>query len=164
MADVFPFWFSYGIGLFCFKFGLIFEDGPLHYLRYKKFYRFLKQSQWWSQEALKKYQNEQLSMLISHAYEHVPYYRNLLNSRKLSPNDFKTAEDLKKIPILTKEILRKNFNFLISEEFPKRNLSKRQYLGCTSGSTGSPLFFLKDRKLSFRLEIRFTRFLRWRAR
>ena len=40
-------------------------------------YNFLQESQWWSREKLEEHQMEQLSKLLRHAYENVPYYRGV---------------------------------------------------------------------------------------
>ena len=60
-----------------------------------------RQSQWWPREQLVERQNEQLRSLVAHAYETVPYYHRLMTERKLSPADFKTVEDLPKLPTLS---------------------------------------------------------------
>jgi len=46
-------------------------------------YAFLQESQWWSQERLEEYQRQQLSKLLNHAYENVPYYRRVFDERGL---------------------------------------------------------------------------------
>ena len=74
-----------------------------------KLRRFLEKSQWFSEEELKEYQNKRLKEIIEHCYENVPYYQNLFHQLRLKPDDFEDAEDLKKLPLLTKEIIRKNF-------------------------------------------------------
>jgi len=55
-------------------------------IRYGKVFRdtyaFLRESQWWSKEQLEEYQLEQLSKLLKHAYENVPYYRLHPKNRK----------------------------------------------------------------------------------
>src|SRR3989304_4233547 len=56
--------------------------------------------------ALLELQNRKLRTVILHAYENVPYYHSLFSSVGLSPEDIRTAEDLKHIPITTKEDLR----------------------------------------------------------
>ena len=50
-------------------------------------YKFLQKSQWWSREQLEEYQLEQLSKLLHHAYENVPYYRRIFYKRGLEPKD-----------------------------------------------------------------------------
>ncbi len=48
-----------------------------------KTYRLLKKSQWWTKEQLEEYQMQQLSKLLNHAYENVPYYRRIFDERGL---------------------------------------------------------------------------------
>ena len=98
-------------------------------------YNFLQQSQWWSQEEWEEYQRQQLTQLIRHSYENVPYYRQIFEERGLRPKDIQSLDDLKKLPFLTKEIIRKNSDQLIA-----RNISRSEMeVVRTSGSTGAPL-------------------------
>ncbi len=97
----------------------------------------LRKTQWWSPTQLKELQNQRLKFLIKHAYNDVPYYRRIFRERKLTPNDIKTEEDLHKLPILTKDIIRKNFSGLEAVNFD----SWKPWLSKTGGSTGEPLKF-----------------------
>ncbi|PKM48966.1 MAG: hypothetical protein CVV02_18135 [Firmicutes bacterium HGW-Firmicutes-7] len=107
-------------------------------------YNFLQKSQWWSKEQLEEYQLKQLEKLLKHAYENVSYYRKVFDERKLKPKDIHSFDDLKKLPFLTKEIIRNNFNDLMAKNLPK---SMFQYTS-TSGSTGIPLAFYHEKGLS----------------
>lgn len=100
----------------------------------------LEQSQWYSAEQLAAYQDEQLRHVVRHAYETVPYYRRLFDARRLKPEDFKSQQDLVKLPILTRKDIQSNFEDLRSRAFSKNQLS----LGHTSGTTGSPLEIYHD--------------------
>ena len=51
-------------------------------------YRLLKKSQWWNREQLEEYQLQQLSKLLNHAYENVPYYRKVFNERGVTRRIF----------------------------------------------------------------------------
>jgi len=112
-----------------------------------KNFKFLMKSQWWSRDQIDEHQNYNLRKLIKHAYENVPYYSNLFKRLKLTPADIKTKSDLYKIPILTKEEIRKNF----PENIVAKNFSGSQYiLNNSSGSTGQPLqYFTTKNALSF---------------
>lgn len=103
--------------------------------------RELLESQWWTLEALVNYQNEKLRALVKHAYETVPYYRDVMKERCLTPNDIKSVTDLWKLPILTRETVKKNGHKLLSNRYKKLWLIH----GHTSGTTGSPLEFYWDR-------------------
>ena len=74
-------------------------------------YNFLQESQWWTRERLEEYQMHQLSRLLHHAYENVPYYRKAFDERGLKPKSIQDFDDLRKLPYLTKEIIRKNGSF-----------------------------------------------------
>lgn len=46
-------------------------------------------------------QNRRVRAIVLHAYETVPYYREVMDKCGLSPRDFHTAEDLAGLPVLT---------------------------------------------------------------
>lgn len=109
-----------------------------------KHLKFLQKSQWWTKEQLEEYQNKKLKELVKHAYENTVYYKELFDSLKLKPEDIQTTQDLKKLPVLTKEIVRKNVKNgkLIAQNIPQ----KKMILRGSSGSTGEPLqyYITKD--------------------
>jgi len=107
-------------------------------------YKFLQESQWWSREKLEDYQMWQLNKLIHHAYDNVLYYRNLFDEKGLKPRDIRDFDDLRKLPYLTKDIMRNNLSDLIAQNYSKREL---QY-AATSGSSGVPLWFYLEKKVS----------------
>jgi phenylacetate-CoA ligase len=55
---------------------------------------------------LRALQESKLRAVIGHAYEKVPYYRTLFRSAGLTPQDVGTLEDLKHVPMTSKEALR----------------------------------------------------------
>jgi phenylacetate-CoA ligase len=120
-----------------------------------KTYRLLKKSQWWSKEQLEEYQLRQLSKLLNHAYENVPYYRKIFDERCLKPNDIQDFSDLRELPFLTKEIIRDNFDELTATNYPSR---KREYV-TTGGSTGVPLGFYYEKGISRAQEWAFMKIL-----
>ncbi len=105
--------------------------------RMLKYLRILEETQWWSPGQLRELQNEKLRALIKHAYENVPYYRRTFEERGLSDKDIQTVADLPKLPILTKDDIRQNFDDLKAKDFKKR----KPFLHATGGSTGEPLKF-----------------------
>ena len=78
-------------------------------------------------QELEQVQQEKLSNILKYAQIHVPYYRNL---------DLQTNATLKNFPILTKSILRKEADALISDKFQKGKLDKNY----SSGSSGQQSF------------------------
>jgi len=93
-----------------------------------------------TRDELRHYQDKRLEKLILHCYETVPYYNSIMRSLKLRPSDIRSVSDLPKLPLLTKEDVRKNLTHLKSTKFNKRKLKK----GSTSGTTGSPLVIYWD--------------------
>jgi len=100
----------------------------------------LERTQWLSRDELKLLQEERLQALIRHAYENVPFYHNMFQKRKLTPQDIKTTDDLVKLPILTRSDVRQNFDNLM----PKNYNLRRAKPGATGGTTGEPLRFVKQ--------------------
>jgi len=78
-------------------------------------------------------QNHYIKKIISHCYDSVPYYKNLFNRMDIDPSSIKTRDDLKKIPVLTKSIIRKEFNSLKSTDEHGQKLK----LVTSGGSTGN---------------------------
>ncbi|MCK8827683.1 hypothetical protein MWH25_07995 [Natroniella acetigena] len=109
-----------------------------------KMYNFLQESQWWTEKKHKEYQISELKKLINHAYENVPYYRKVFNERGLKPNDIKDFDNLKKLPYLTKEKVKNNLDDLIAVNYNKDELVYKT----TGGSTGEPMAFFEEKKVS----------------
>ena len=60
---------------------------------FDSYYSFLTESQSFSRQELREYQNKKLRDLVNHAYDTVPYYRDLFDAIKLKPDDIKTLKD-----------------------------------------------------------------------
>ena len=104
------------------------------------FKKFLQNSEWWSLNELKTFQDEKLKDLIQYTYDTVPYYRELFDNEKLKPSDIKTQDDLYKIPILNKTIIRERMADLLSTAIPE----KKRVHGKTGGTTGTALKLCYD--------------------
>lgn len=102
--------------------------------------RFLEASDRWSLTELRAYQDEQLAGLVRHAYETVPYYRELFDGLNLRPDDVRAVDDLPKLPILDKETVRRRHDDLLCRTWPKRRIR----YGRTGGTTGTALSMAFD--------------------
>ena len=92
----------------------------------------------WSRSDIQEWQNAHLQAFIKHAYEHTKYYRNLFDSLGITPEVIRTPEDLKRIPVITKDIVNAHYNDLIPDD-----LSKMRYRHSASGgTTGKPMKYL----------------------
>jgi phenylacetate-CoA ligase len=103
-----------------------------------KYLRILMQSQWWNRKQLLEFQDKQLRILIMNSVANVPYYHDLFKSLNLKPEDIQMADDLNKLPVLTKAIIKKEgIERFTSSAF----ISNQLILSSSSGSTGEPLFY-----------------------
>src|SRR5438067_1959161 len=71
-------------------------------------YKFLQESQWWPEEQLIQYQVRELQSLLDHCYQNVPYYREIFLRNGYRPADFRSLDELKVFPYLTKDLIREN--------------------------------------------------------
>ena len=101
---------------------------------------FLRKSQYWDETQIYDYQLKKLKSIIDYSSKNVPYYEELFKKIKINSSDIKSLEDINKIPILSKEILRKESSNLISRSFNSKLVKK----GKTGGTTGVPTVVYKD--------------------
>lgn len=100
-----------------------------------KYLSYLMKSQYWTRQQLDDFQNSRLRELIKYAYEYVPFYHDIMVERGLTPKDIQTKADLIKLPIINKEIMRREgTKRFTSTVMPKSKMIKRS----SSGSTGQP--------------------------
>lgn len=98
--------------------------------------RDLETTQWYSHDRLVDLQSRKLRDLIRHAHAHVPFYRDRLRESGVGPDDIKTVEDLRKLPLLTRDDTVGSQETRQSTAAPFATVKKT-----TSGSSGSPLSF-----------------------
>jgi phenylacetate-CoA ligase len=88
---------------------------------------------------------------VKHSYETVPYYRRIFKEKKVDPNDIRNPADLSKLPVLTKEDIKKNYSDLVSKGFDRNNLIPYQ-----SGGSGNPIqFFVTKDSCSWEIAAEF---------
>jgi histidinol-phosphate aminotransferase len=93
----------------------------------------LAKTQFNSNEAFKIFQYNEVKKTLLQA-QHVPYYKELFNEIGFNvERDFKQLSDIEKIPVLTKDIIRKEYKNLINPNYKGIAI---EY--ATSGSTGQP--------------------------
>lgn len=91
----------------------------------------------WSYDRKCEYRDAQLRKLILHAYKTVPYYKRIIDESGKNPNSFRNIDDLKYIPILTKDDIKREPESFISSSYTNKKLISSH----TSGTTGSGLIF-----------------------
>lgn len=103
--------------------------------RYGKYYhehmQLLNKLHSYSKEQLQAYQFEEMMKLLRYVNEHSKFYHDLYKNIKI--DSIKTIEDIKKLPLVTKEMLRKNIEDVIT--IPKKGAIADH----TGGTTGKSL-------------------------
>ncbi len=64
-----------------------------------------------SPEKLREIQSQRLVETVQHVYEHVPYYRDLMDKKGVTPADIRSVDDLPKLPFLKKDDLREAYPY-----------------------------------------------------
>ena len=92
-------------------------------------------------DAVHQHQRLQLLDLLRHCHTHVPWYREQIERANLDLSEGFTVDELGKLPLLTRETIRREGNRLHSDDRHSRGVFRNS----TGGSTGEPITFLQDR-------------------
>jgi len=96
--------------------------------------RYLQGTERWSTAALVDLQVGFLRRLLRHAYLHTTHYRGVFEERDLRYDDFRSVEDLQKLPLLDRDTVRLTLDARTSAVPPLPTITKS-----TSGTTGQPV-------------------------
>jgi len=107
-----------------------------------KYYNELKVHQWESIEQNRERQAEKLYNLLKYSIKNIPYYQKIAKEYDIHFSRDNIFDDLRKFPILTKEIIRKNFKDLYKIR------DKTAYKNTSGGSTGEQVIFWQDKEMS----------------
>lgn len=98
--------------------------------------RVLRDSDWFTAETIEAIKLAAIRRLVSHAVQHVPYYRETYGAADIHPSDVRTIADVRALPIIDKHVVRERSDQFRSEvSLGRRDLIERH----TSGTTGTPL-------------------------
>ncbi|MBR1548782.1 MAG: phenylacetate--CoA ligase, partial [Prevotella sp.] len=95
-----------------------------------------------SREEISKLQAERLQQTVKRCYENVPFYQQKFKEMGITPDDIKTADDVRKLPFTTKQDLRDTYPFGMAA-VPLRDCVR---LHSSSGTTGNPTVILHTQK------------------
>lgn len=101
-------------------------------------YKTLRNHQWNTLEVNKKIQRKKLYSLIAYASQNIPYYKKIIKEHNIQFSEDTIFNDIKKFPILTKGVIRNNFNELYKFR------DNTYYRNSSGGSTGEPVIFYQD--------------------
>jgi phenylacetate-CoA ligase len=123
----------------------------------KRFHDMLEDSQYWRPEKRRGWIQEHLDRTLRHAVKNVPYYRKTLKPYEPQFNDMIDSLDLRGLPVITKETIKKHYHELCAD-------NRDQYRPTpihTSGTTGTPTQFLVDRESNISQFASLWRVLNW---
>ena len=83
-------------------------------------------------EEMKKLQSEKIVKQVKHVYDNVPYYRDLMDKKGVTPDDIQGIDDLHKLPFISKADLRDAYPYGLLAK-PLEDCVRIQ---STSGTTG----------------------------
>ncbi len=96
----------------------------------------LKDSERWPRQRLEEIRSRRLRNVLGAAYEHTPYWREVMEEHGIRPADVGSLDELQRFPLLVKSTLRQR-----REEMTWKEEGKRLKLVRTSGSTNEALQF-----------------------
>ncbi|MBE6923726.1 MAG: phenylacetate--CoA ligase [Ruminococcaceae bacterium] len=83
-------------------------------------------------EQLRALQNERLLKQVRHVWDNVPYYRQKMEEKGVTPDDIQSIDDLHKLPFLKKDDLRDAYPYGLAG----KPMSECVRIHSTSGTTG----------------------------
>jgi phenylacetate-CoA ligase len=111
----------------------------IKHLKVLDYYKELQAHQWNTLKENRNLQRIKLFKLIQYASQNIPYYQRVIQEHQISFSEDTIFTDLKKLPLLTKEIIRNNFDQLYKFR------DNTYYRNSSGGSTGEPVIFYQDR-------------------
>lgn len=117
----------------------------LRYLQHLYNWPVIFRNQWKTPGELVAMQERALRRLIAHAYARVPHYRRLFDSEGIRPEGISSLSDLRKVPILTKDMVRAGYpGDILASGVDRSACSPRM----TSGSSGRKLEVMLDHRVA----------------
>ncbi len=84
-------------------------------------------------DEIERLQRERLGQIVRHAWETVPFWRAAMDERRLTPADFQTVEDLKRLPLIDGQLVRQRRAELRSSVVPDDRAAALKSSGSAAG-------------------------------
>ena len=123
-----------------------------------KYYTKYRETQWYNRDEINEYQISKLKKLIHHCYDNIPYYTKIMKDKGIDPNAIESMNYLEKFPILTKEIIKENYELFMPIN---SNNIKGIKTSPTGGTTGSILSKRNDANTRSSIWGSYRRFYDW---
>src|SRR5262244_1423457 len=103
---------------------------PLHPI-VKKYFASSRDIESWSKEHMRRYHEEAIRWVLEHAYKDNNFYREKFVAKGVRPDEFRSVEDIRKFPFITKDEMRGKPFILLSA--PRERISQ---VHLSTGTTG----------------------------
>ena len=111
----------------------------------------------YSKERMQMYQVEKLQEMVQLAYTTTSFYRQWFDVAGVKPEDIKNIEDLRKLPILSRDTVRIRGHEMISSAVPASERINHR----TSGTTGSGLSVIVSKSALQNVNAHVSRQMQW---
>ena len=115
----------------------LYKQGRGKILKYRKDF---KNTQLLSEPEIASLQREKLKKIIRHAYQNSEFYRQRFDLLGIRPEDIKSVEDFRALPLLNREDIRDRLDSILAKNVSTDKLIKT----ATGGTTGSSFIFYRD--------------------
>ncbi len=105
------------------------------------YYLTIKNNPIKNETVIQTMQLAKMKRLLRHAYETIPFYKTLYGKYNIKQQDINSLNDLNRLPIITKQMIRDAGNSIISKKHKVHSLLHYK----TSGTTGIPLSLYRSK-------------------
>lgn len=88
---------------------------------------------WWPLERIERMQRRRVRAVVEFAYKNVPFYRRTLRDQGLAPQDFVSARDLERLPLIDGSMLAANPDDFTAEQYRHEGREVFNTSGSTTG-------------------------------
>ncbi len=106
-----------------------------------QYYQLYRKTQWYSAAEMERFQVEKLRELLRHCAQSVPFYRDVIRGAGIDVEGFESMNVLEQFPVIDKATVKQDQKAFSSNT--TRGFGPMRMVH-TGGTTGEPLFFLKD--------------------
>ena len=99
--------------------------------------KFVKDSQWWPIESIRRYQLKKLQEILKLGFQKTRFYRNMFDSVGFHPDDFRSLDYINQLPTINKQDVIENLSYMSSKDLTAGDVE----YGTTAGTSGVPLHF-----------------------
>ena len=97
----------------------------------KKYFTSNRDIESWTKEHMRHYHEEAIRWVLEHAYKDNNFYREKFMAKRVRPDEFRSVEDIRKFPFITKDEMRGKPFILLSA--PRERISQ---VHLSTGTTG----------------------------